>query len=102
MANQFISSLSKQKIFAEVTTTAVADPTSDTVAVAVAPTYTPVTTWAAATWVTQPGGVFLVSVLIGPGTDIGPLAVGIYNVWVRVTDNPEIPVMRATDTLTIY
>lgn len=101
MANQFVSSLSLQKVFVEVTTTATADPTGDTVQVAVAPTYTPPVTWAAGTWVKQTG-VFYVSVLIGPTSAIGQLSTGIYNVWVKVTDNPEIPVMRATDTLTIF
>lgn len=101
MANQLISALSLQKVFVEVTTTATTDPTSDTVQVAVAPTYTQPATWVTGTWVKQ-AGVFFISVLIGPGSTLGALTAGIYNVWVKVTDNPEVPVMRATDTLTIY
>lgn len=99
MANLYVSALSLEKISVPITATA--NPTSDTVQMAVAPNYSNPTTWVTASWVTV-AGVYYATVLIGPGSAIGTLATGLYQVWVKVTDNPEIPVLRATDTLTIF
>lgn len=61
----------------------------------VAQTSRPITTdWRSATWV----GTNIAQVLIGPGQL--QLAAGTYNVWVRVTDVPEIPVLIA-GTITV-
>jgi hypothetical protein len=99
MANIALSSLSLEKI--SVAVTATANPTGDTVQMAVALNYTNPVTWVAATWVTV-AGVYYATVLIGPGSTLGALAPGIYSVWVKITDNPEIPVKRALDTITIF
>lgn len=99
MANLYVSALSLEKIFVPITATA--NPTGDTVQIAVAPNYSNPTTWVAATWSTV-AGVYYATVLIGPGSAIGTLAAGLYQVWVKVTDNPEIPVLKSPDTLTIF
>jgi hypothetical protein len=98
MANITLSSLSLEKV--SVAITATANPTGDTVQMAVALNYTNPTTWVSATWVTV-AGVYYATVLIGPGSAIGTLPKGIYSVWVKITDNPEIPVLQAADTITI-
>ena len=99
MANLLVSALSLEKI--SVAIAATANPTADTVQMAVAPNYTNPTTWAPASWVTV-AGVYYATVLIGPGSTIGALAVGQYQVWVKVTDSPEVPVLKSADTLTIF
>lgn len=50
--------------------------------------------WQAAVW--DEGAA---RILVGPGGDI-TLASGIWRIWVRVMDNPEVPVLRA-GTLTV-
>lgn len=52
------------------------------------------TTWVTAEWVGSPAQSRDVRVLIGPGTDFD-LAPGAYSLWIRVHDNPEIPVRNA-------
>jgi hypothetical protein len=47
--------------------------------------------WKTAVWQTLPNGVYAVRLLIGPGTGGLVLTVGNYNIWLRITDNPEIP-----------
>jgi hypothetical protein len=44
-------------------------------------------------WVTE-GGIYYAQALVGPGSS-SILAVGFYDVYVKVTDNPEVPVIRA-------
>lgn len=44
---------------------------------------------------------YLARTLIGPGS-AKTLPVGLYDVWVKVTDNPESPVIQATGMLEIY
>lgn len=51
--------------------------------------------WNTAGWDTAPtGGVYTAQCLIGPGGTI-TLPAGVYAVWVKITDNPEIPVRQA-------
>lgn len=79
------------------------DPTGDPVAVAFALiTSPPVTfdpdtaTWNMATWSVQPGNpdpVYWVNVLPGPGGI--PVAAGSYVAYVKITDNPAVPVLPA-------
>lgn len=99
MANLLVSALSLEKI--DVAIAATTNPTGDTVQMAVALNYTNPTTWVPASWVTVTG-VYYATVLIGPGSAIGALPVGQYQVWVKVTDNPEIPVLKSADTVTIF
>jgi len=44
-------------------------------------------------WETTTGGAYYARCLVGPGGTVA-LTVGTYDVWVKVTDNPEIPVAR--------
>lgn len=62
---------------------AASDPTEDTV-------------WSAGEWVEG-----VARILIGPANSGHLLAAGSYRVFVRVTDSPEIPVLRA-GYLTVY
>jgi hypothetical protein len=53
------------------------------------------TTWTAAEWEGNAGTTRSARSLIGPVSDYGELAAGTYTVWVRVTDETEIPVRPA-------
>jgi hypothetical protein len=48
--------------------------------------------WQVASWETDAGQVFLIC-LVGPGHTF-TLPVGRYDIWVKVADNPEIPVRK--------
>lgn len=48
--------------------------------------------WNTASWETDPGPVFWASILVGPLNGGVPLAVGNYIVYVKITDNPAVPV----------
>lgn len=60
---------------------------------------TDATAWISAAWIGDPGTSRNWQILIGPSSTT-ILASGAYAVWVRVHDEPEIPV-RKHDTLTI-
>lgn len=83
---------------------AAVDPTSDTVKFAFkSDGTTPVSgDFVAGSWETAVTGTvttYLARCLVGPsGTTT--LAAGTYQIWVKVTDNPEVPI-RAVDWLTI-
>lgn len=67
------------------------DPTLDTVSWAfTTPTGSP-TVWYTGSWDTDPAGTPLAQVLVGPSGTV-TLARGTYTAWVKITDNPEIPV----------
>lgn len=77
------------------------NPTSDTVWLAftandAAPT---AGEWIVAAWETD-GTDYLARVLVGPANSGTVLEPGIYTVWVKVQDNPEVPVLDA-GTLTV-
>lgn len=69
------------------------DPTSDSVAFAFVPPGTrPVSDdWQAGSWDTNPAGTPLAQCLVGPADGV-ELARGLYGVWLRITDNPEVPI----------
>jgi len=74
------------------------NPTRDPVQFAFMPTATQVpqdTDWVAGSWDTDPAGViypYSAKCLVGPaGT--ADLGIGTYIIYVKVTDNPEIPVL---------
>jgi hypothetical protein len=46
--------------------------------------------WQTGSWTTNPGPVYMAQCLVGPGAGGFSLAVGVYAIWVKVTDNPEI------------
>lgn len=71
------------------------DPTSLAVSMAFRTSGLPVETdWKSASWATEKGR-YLARCLVGPGgAPATPLAVGRYDVYLRLTDNPEVPVRR--------
>lgn len=58
------------------------------------------TTWRSASWSGEAGTSRSAAILIGPGTS-HIIAEGKYEVWVKVTDNPESPIVHA-GRLTIF
>ena len=51
--------------------------------------------WKTASWTSGPGsGSYLAQILVGPGTGGLSLATGSWTTWVKVTDNPEVPVIN--------
>ncbi len=81
------------------------DPTGDTVVMAfvVADTDPISGDWKAAIWETIGAGtsaIYNAMCLVGPGGTIA-LAKGVWAIWVKVTDSPEIPAENV-GTLTIY
>lgn len=58
------------------------------------------TDWHNGTWVTTGTNTYTAQILVGPAAGGTPLTSGIYNVWIKITDNPEVPVAQI-DTLTI-
>lgn len=46
--------------------------------------------WKTGSWTTNPGPVYLAQCLVGPGAGGVALAVGVWTVWVKVIDNPEV------------
>lgn len=91
-----LSALSTEYIRVPVRTTDGADVTSAAVEMAiVSGRYTPPgdSDWHSASWDTT-GAVAAASLLVGPDGVI-ELDAGAYSVWVRLTDNPEVPVLRS-------
>lgn len=72
------------------------DPTSDVVQFAFTPSSYPSVSpsvWSAGSWVTFPGPAYYVQCLVGPANSGVSLAIGSYQAWVKITDNPEVPVL---------
>jgi hypothetical protein len=94
------SVLSTQYIQIQITAMAssgIYDPTGDVVQFAFTPVGFPSqqpVTWYAGSWETDPGPVYWAQCLIGPGSGGVVLAAGLWEVWVKVTDDPEIPVLQ--------
>jgi hypothetical protein len=96
-----ISALSRQYVgipVKAVTLTGSAyNPTADVVQMAFMPTATQqpqLSDWQAAVWASVPGNLifpYAAFCLVGPGGTVNP-GVGRYVVYLKVTDNPEIPV----------
>jgi hypothetical protein len=73
------------------------DPTSDPVAVAILPSGSPqpdpeTGPWHTAEWETDPGNQYWASVQVGPLNGGITLYPGTYDCYVKVTDNPAVPV----------
>jgi hypothetical protein len=106
-----VSHLSLQYVSVPLTVTtldgAPYNPTSDVVQMAFMPTATQVPQsgdWVAAVWSTDPSNLiypYAANCLIGPGGTI-TLGIGTYIIYVRVTDNPEVPVEIAPLQLQIF
>jgi hypothetical protein len=93
------SVLSTQYVQVQVTVRSPAayDPTADTVQFAFTPLTYPVTEpsgWATGSWATFPGPAYWAQCLVGPGAGGTALSIGTYQGWVKITDNPEVPVMQ--------
>ena len=69
----------------------VVNPTTDTVQFAFPSPGVAPSVWISGSWETA-GSVYYARVLVGSGTTIS--AAGSYDVWVRITDSPEIPTRR--------
>lgn len=76
------------------------NPTADPVQMAFMPTATQVpqtSDWQVATWAAMTGNLlypYAAYCLVGPGGTINP-GIGTYVVYLRITDNPEVPVLIA-------
>jgi hypothetical protein len=97
-----IDSTSKEYVGAPVTEATGIDVTADSVQLAFTATRSSAgAVWTAGEWKTINGRAWAV-VLVGPGSPRGPLEAGRYWVKVKVTDNPEIPVLTAPNQITVY
>lgn len=56
--------------------------------------------WHTGSWVSTGTGTYQAQVLVGPANSGVMLTTGLYNVWIRVTDSPEVPVSQV-DLLSI-
>ena len=50
--------------------------------------------WKSGSWESGANGTYLARCLVGPSGTV-TLAAGVYYVWIKVTDSPEVPVMLA-------
>jgi len=76
------------------------DPTSDTVSWA----FTNATAypqnppsdddWTDGSWVTYPNSQYWAQILVGPANDGVSLAVGLWQSYLKITDDPEVPVLQ--------
>lgn len=48
--------------------------------------------WHNGTWITTGTGTYMAQVLVGPANSGINLTAGLYNVWIKITDMPEVPV----------
>lgn len=93
------SSLSTDYVQIQITTTSGADPTGNAVQFAfilssypeVQPT---LTDWHTGSWITLPGPAYWAQCLVGPANGGVNLAIGRYLVWLKITANPEVPVLQ--------
>lgn len=100
-----VSTLSRQYIAVPVTNLLdlTADPTADTVEMAFkqGPAVPASGDWKAASWGTF-GGQHVALCLIGPSGGEVELAAGTWWPWVKLTDAPEAPVLRATAPFAVF
>lgn len=104
MINLSISSLSTIYVQVAVSATisgVLYNPTSDVVQMAfMTGTKKPgVSDWKTGSWETVPGPTYFAQVLVGPSGTVA-LTVGQYMVWLKIVDNPEVPV-ASVGTLTV-
>lgn len=94
MSTLSISSLTKEFLKTQVTHTVngtTVDPTTKPVEWAFVTSGNPTDTdWVTGDWETTPDGYYA-RIIVGPGST-KVLAVGTYTAWIRITDNPEVPV----------
>lgn len=82
--------------------TVAADPTGDAVAFAFTTSNTPPGSgdWLTGSWEAYASGSAVARILIGPANGGHVLAVGSWIPWMRISDNPEVPVFELP-TITI-
>lgn len=72
------------------------NPTADPVAFALMPNPVnanpTVSDWHTGQWISSGTGTYSAQVLVGPANGGVNPGVGLYNVWIRITDNPEVPI----------
>jgi hypothetical protein len=76
------------------------NPTNDVVEWAFTPATYPMTspvTWYTGSWAIFPGPAYYAQILVGPANEGVSLAIGAYQAWVKITDDPEVPVKVAFD-----
>jgi hypothetical protein len=94
-----MSSLSTQYVLVPVTSLVAGQsvsPVADEVQFAFAPVGSDPSAWTPGSW--QDGttnGLYVAQCLIGPANGGLVLAPGLYEIWVKVTDDPEVPVLQA-------
>jgi hypothetical protein len=103
LAQSVLSTEFVQSLVQEITPDGPGDPTADAVAFAFTnasgyPQHPPSgDDWTAGSWDTYPGGQYWAQILVGP---LGPasggitLATGTWQAWLKITDNPAVPVRQ--------
>jgi hypothetical protein len=76
------------------------NPTADAVAMAFIAGPAQPTSFTSGSWITTVQGNYIARCLVGTNTNGILLAPGLYTVWVKITDSPEVPV-RPAGTLQI-
>jgi hypothetical protein len=74
------------------------NPTDDSVQFSFTPANYPVTepsVWITGSWATFPGPAYYAQCLVGPGGATA-LTIGTYQLWLKITDSPEVPVLQPT------
>jgi hypothetical protein len=71
------------------------NPTSDVVAMAFVAGSAQPATFYTGSWVTTVQGSYVARCLVGPANSGVVLAPGTYVVWVKITDDPEVPIKPA-------
>ena len=75
-------------------------PTADTVQFAFPATGVAPSSWFSGSWETVGGSTYFARCLVGPSGGVVTLAAGNYDVYIKITDSPEVPV-RKVGTLTV-
>ena len=73
------------------------NPTADTVQFAFPElTYPPTSpsAWYTGSWATYPGPAYWAQCLVGPAGSVVTLSIGQYAGWLKITDDPSVPVMQ--------
>jgi hypothetical protein len=102
LKSQSVLSTEPYRVTVSATVAGVAlNPTGDVVQFAFMLTGNPATSdWKAGAWEVSPGPIYVAYCQVGPASGGVPLAVGSYAVWLKVVDNPDVPV-QSVGTLQI-
>lgn len=96
---QSVLSTQYLQILVTIKSPATYNPAGDTVQMAFTPlTYPPTSptsgSWVSGSWETFPGPAYWAQALVGPANGGTALALGTYQVWLKITDSPEVPVLQ--------